>query len=192
MNGESSERPEPSPAVLIADTSVGPSGRPDVAFSIRPARAEDAELLVNLVRELAVYEKLEQHARATPDDFREHLFGPRPAAGAVVAETSGEPAGFALWYTTFSTFRGRPGLYLEDIFVRPQYRGRGIGKALLCEVAQRAVAIGAGKLEWSVLNWNTPAIGFYQALGAWPMDEWRVYRIDGERLQRLAAIAPDR
>lgn len=108
-------------------------------FSIRPARPEDAELLVNLVHELAVYEKLEQHARATPDDFRRHLFGPRPAAEAVVAEVDGQPVGFALWFSTFSTFRGQPGLYLEDVFVRPSCRGRGIGKALLAFVARRAV-----------------------------------------------------
>ena len=155
-------------------------------FSIRPARPEDAELLVNLVHELAVYEKLEQHARATPDDFRRHLFGPRPAAEAVVAEVDGQPVGFALWFTTFSTFRGQPGLYLEDIFVRPSCRGRGIGKALLAAVARRAVERGCGRLEWSVLDWNAPAIGFYRALGARPMDEWTVYRIDDEPLRRLA------
>jgi GNAT superfamily N-acetyltransferase len=188
MNDEASNMPVP--VTIAADTAVGQSRTADAGFSIRPARPGDAELLVNLVRELAVYEKLEQHARATPDDFRRHLFGPNPVAGAVVAEAGGEPAGFALWYTTFSTFRGRPGLYLEDIFVRPSYRGRGIGKALFSEVAKRAVELGAGKLEWSVLNWNAPAIGFYRALGAWPMDEWTVYRIDGELLQRLAANAP--
>ena len=155
-------------------------------FSIRPARPEDAELLVNLVQELAVYEKLEQHARATPDDFRRHLFGPRPAAEAVVAEVNGQPVGFALWFSTFSTFRGQPGLYLEDVFVRPSCRGRGIGKALLAFVARRAVERGCGRLEWSVLDWNAPAIGFYRALGARPMDEWTVYRIDEEPLRRLA------
>jgi GNAT superfamily N-acetyltransferase len=160
-------------------------------FAIRPARPADAELLVNLVRELAVYEKLEECARATPDDFRKHLFGPTPAAEAAVAEVGSEPAGFALWYSTFSTFRGQPGLYLEDIFVKPIYRGRGIGKALLAAVAKRAVERGCGRLEWSVLDWNSPAIGFYRALGARPMDEWTVYRIDDEPLQRLAALAQD-
>jgi len=160
-------------------------------FLIRPARPEDAELLVTFVRELAVYEKLEQHAAATPDAFRRHLFGPNPAAEAIVAEVGGEPAGFALWFATFSTFRGQPGLYLEDIFVRPRYRGCGIGKALLATVARRAVDRGCGRLEWSVLNWNTPAIGFYRGLGARPMDEWTVYRIDAEPLKQLAAIAAD-
>ena len=146
---------------------------------------------MNLVHELAVYEKLEQHARATPDDFRRHLFGPRPAAEAAVAEVDGEPVGFALWFSTFSTFRGQPGLYLEDIFVKPSYRGRGIGKGLLAAVARRAVERGCGRLEWSVLDWNAPAIGFYRALGARPMDEWTVYRIDEEPLRRLAEIAPE-
>jgi GNAT superfamily N-acetyltransferase len=160
-------------------------------FTVRPARREDAELLVNLVHELAVYEKLEQHARATADDFRRHLFGPRPAAESAVAEVGGEAVGFALWFSTFSTFRGQPGLYLEDIFVRPSHRGRGIGKGLLAAVARRAVERGCGRLEWSVLDWNDPAIGFYRALGARPMDEWTVFRIDDEPLRRLAAIAPE-
>jgi GNAT superfamily N-acetyltransferase len=191
MSDDASDAGAPVQAIFAVDTTLKMSVPPDAGFSIRPARPEDAELLVNLVRELAIYEKLEQHARATPDDFRQHLFGPRPVAGAAVAEAGGEPAGFALWYTTFSTFRGRPGLYLEDIFVRPNYRGRGIGKALLSAVANRAVDLGAGKLEWSVLNWNAPAIGFYQALGAWPMDEWTVFRVDGEMLKRLAAITPN-
>ena len=173
----------------LAPRTVEPSPAP--GFSIRPARAGDAELLVNLVRELAVYEKLEQHARATPDDFRRHLFGPRPAAEAAVGEVGGEPVGFALWFSTFSTFRGQPGLYLEDIFVKPSFRGRGIGKGLLAAVAKRAVKRGCGRLEWSVLDWNAPAIGFYRALGARPMDEWTVYRIDDESLHRLAAIAPE-
>ncbi|HZW31887.1 MAG TPA: GNAT family N-acetyltransferase [Isosphaeraceae bacterium] len=158
---------------------------------IRPACPDDAETLVNLVRELAVYEKLEQYARATPEDFRRHLFGPHPAAEAALAEVAGQPVGFALWFATFSTFRGRPGLYLEDLFVRPEFRGRGIGKALLALVARLAVERGCGRLEWSVLNWNEPAIGFYRSLGARPLDEWTVYRLDGESLRRLADRAPE-
>ena len=142
-----------------------------------------------MVRELAIYEKLEQHARATADDFRTHLFGPRPAAEAVIALVDGKAVGFALWFSTFSTFRGQPGLYLEDIFVKPECRGRGIGKALLAAVATAAVERGCGRLEWSVLNWNDPAIGFYRSLGARPMDEWTVYRIDEEALRRLAETA---
>jgi GNAT superfamily N-acetyltransferase len=147
-------------------------------------------VLVNLVRELAVYEKLEQYAHATPESFRRYLFGPRPAAEAALAEVAGMPVGFALWFSTFSTFRGRPCLYLEDLFVRAEYRGLGIGKALLAFVARVAVEQGCVRLEWSVLNWNAPAIGFYRSLGARAMDEWTVYRLDNEPLQRLAAQVP--
>ena len=156
------------------------------AYTIRMARPEDSGTIATLVRELAMYEKLEQYAKATAEDFHRHLFGARPAAEAVLAEVDGHAVGFALWFSTFSTFRGQPGLYLEDIFVKPECRGRGIGKALLAAVAARAVERGCGRLEWSVLDWNAPAIGFYRALGARPMDEWTVYRIDDEALGRLA------
>jgi GNAT superfamily N-acetyltransferase len=157
---------------------------------IRPVAPEDMEILANLVRELAVYEKLEDRAKATPEDFHRNLFGPRPAAEAVIAEVDREPIGFALWFTTFSTFRGQPGIYLEDLFVRPRYRGRGVGKALLAMLARLAIERGCGQLNWSVLNWNEPAIGFYCAIGARPMDEWTVYRLDDEPLRRLASCAP--
>ena len=183
MTKATEESPNASPRTIVETPSPG--------FSIRPARSDDAEVLVNLVYELAVYEKLEQHARATAEDFRKNLFGPRPAAEAAVAELEGEPVGFALWFSTFSTFRGQPGLYLEDIFVRPSSRGRGIGKALLAAVARQAVERGCGRLEWSVLDWNAPAIGFYQALGARPMNEWTVYRLDDEPLRRLAEIGTE-
>ena len=182
MNPASSERSE-SPPSSFAEL------RTASLFTIRPARPEDAEVLANLVRELAIYEKLEHLARAMPDDFRRHLFGPRPAAEAALAEVDGEPAGFALWFSNFSTFRGQPGLYLEDIFVRPEFRGRGIGKALLASLARLAVERGCGRLEWSVLDWNAPSIAFYRALGARPMDEWTVYRLDDEPLRRLAGLA---
>jgi GNAT superfamily N-acetyltransferase len=160
------------------------------AFAIRAACREDVELLVNLVHELAVYEKLERLAQASPDDFRRHLFGPAPAAEAAVAEVGSDPAGFALWFGTFSTFRGQPGLHLEDIFVKPEYRGRGIGKALLAAVARRAIERGCGFLGWTVLDWNAPAIGFYRSLGARPLDDWTSFRLDGEPLRRVAQIAP--
>ena len=146
---------------------------------------------MNLVRELAIYEKLEHLAQATSEDFRRHLFGSHPAAEAALAEVDGEPAGFALWFSNFSTFRGQPGLYLEDIFVRPEFRGRGIGKALLASLARLAVERDCGRLEWSVLDWNAPSIAFYRALGARPMDEWTVYRLDDEPLRRLAATAEE-
>lgn len=157
--------------------------------TIRPCVEGDAESLVNLVRELAVYERLEQFARATADDFRRHLFGPTPVAEAIVAEADGQAVGFALFFMTFSTFRGQPGIYLEDLFVQPDHRGRGVGKRLLAAVASRAVERGCGRLNWSVLDWNEPSIGFYLSLGARPLDDWTVFRLDDEALARLASLA---
>lgn len=154
--------------------------------AIRPARPEDTPTIASLIRELAVYEKLEGHARATEEDLRRHLFGDRPAAEVILAEVDGRPVGFALFFPTFSTFRGQPGLYVEDIFVREDQRGRGIGKALLATIARLAVDRGCGRVEWSVLNWNAPSIAFYQAQGAVPMDEWTVYRLDDAALLALA------
>ncbi|MCA1684471.1 MAG: GNAT family N-acetyltransferase [Planctomycetia bacterium] len=161
------------------------------SFTVRPCAAADSTALADLVRELADYEKLGHLARAGEGDFRAHLFGPRPAAEAVLAEVDGEAVGFALFFPTFSTFRGEPGLYLEDLFVRPAMRGIGIGKALIAAVARRAVDRGCGRLEWSVLDWNAPAVSFYRAVGAVPLDEWTVYRIDDEPLARLASLAPE-
>jgi GNAT superfamily N-acetyltransferase len=168
-----------------------PAGSPiAAAFTIRTARPEDAEAVANLVRALAVYEKLEDRMRATPDDFRRHLFGPRPAAEAALAEVAGAPVGYALWFPVFSTFRGQPGLYLEDLFVKPDFRGCGIGKALLASLARLALERGCGYLGWSVLVWNAPSIAFYRALGAYPLADWTAYRLDDEPLRRLAAMAP--
>lgn len=164
---------------------------PSPPFTIRPARRDDAETLANLIRELAVYEKLEAHAKATPDDLRRHLFGRKPVAEALIAEVGGRPVGFAIFFTTFSTFRGQPGLYLEDLFVEPEHRGRGIGTALLTTIAKLAVDRDYGRFEWSVLAWNAPAIAFYKTLGAWSMDEWTIYRVDGDAMARLAALAPE-
>lgn len=158
--------------------------------TIRPGRAADAEALANLIRALAVYERLEQFARLTPGALRDHLFGPHPAAETLVAEVAGKPVGYALYFTTFSTFRAQPGLYLEDVFVEPEYRGRGIGKALMAAVARVGVERGCGRLEWSVLDWNASAIGFYRALGAEALDQWTVYRVADGPLERLAATAP--
>ena len=159
-----------------------------MTFTIRPCRPDDAETLANLIRALAVYEKLEHEARATPDDLRRHLFGPRPAAEAILAEVEDRPAGFALFFPTFSTFRGQPGLYLEDLFVLPEHRGQGIGKALIAAVAAEAVARGGGRLEWAVLDWNAPAIAFYRALGAAPLGAWTTYRIADEALVKIAEL----
>jgi GNAT superfamily N-acetyltransferase len=157
---------------------------------IRACDSRDAETLVNLVRELAVYERLEAFVKATPDRFRTHLFGSRPVAEAILAEVAGDAIGFAVFFPTFSTFRGQPGLYLEDLFVRPDHRGKGIGRSLLATVARRAVECGCGQVNWIVLEWNKPAIGFYRAAGAEPIEEWLGYRIAGEPLVSLAASAP--
>ncbi len=159
-------------------------------YIIRPSRPGDAVTLVELVRELARFEDLEAYARATADDFRTHLFGPRPLAEAILAEVEGMAVGFAIYFMTFSTFRGRPGTYVEDLYVRSDHRGRGIGKALLSRVASTAAARGGCRLEWSVLKWNTPAIGFYEALGARPLDAWTVYRLDGAPFDRLVQLTP--
>jgi GNAT superfamily N-acetyltransferase len=156
---------------------------------IRPARPDDADTLVGLIHELAVYEKLEDQARATPESIRRHLFGPRPFAEALIAEVDGQPVGFALFFHNFSTFRGQPGLYLEDLFVRPEYRGAGIGKALLARLAALAVDRGCGRMEWAVLDWNEPAIAFYRSLGARGMNEWTTFRLGDEALARLAERA---
>jgi GNAT superfamily N-acetyltransferase len=161
----------------------------NAAFTVRAAAESDAPAIAELVRELAVYEKLDHLAVATAEDFRLHLFGPSRAAEAIVAEAGGQAVGFALFFTTFSTFRGRPGVYLEDIYVRPAYRGRGIGKALIASLAEKVAVRGGGRLEWAVLNWNTPSIEFYRSLGARPLDEWTTYRLDGEPLARLASLA---
>lgn len=148
-------------------------------------------MLVALIRELAAFEKLDDQARATPDALRTHLFGPKPRAEALVAEVEGKAVGFALYFHTFSTFRGQPGLYLEDVFVRETHRRLGIGKALLTSLARIARERGCGRLEWSVLDWNTPAIDFYRSLGARPMDEWTVFRLDDDPLSSLADEALD-
>jgi len=162
-----------------------------VSLTIRPAQPNDAETIVALIRELAEYERLLHEAKATTDDLRRHLFGPRPYAEALIAEWDRAPVGFALFFHTFSTFRGQPGIYLEDLFVQPANRGRGIGKGLLTALARIAVERGCGRLEWAVLDWNELSIRFYEALGARPMSEWTVYRVDDETLDRLAASAPE-
>ncbi|MGA4841126.1 GNAT family N-acetyltransferase [Streptomyces sp. G45] len=156
---------------------------------IRTANPADIPVIHSLIRELAAYEKAPHEARATEGQLREALFGPRPAAYAHIAEddATGEPVGFALWFLNFSTWRGVHGIYLEDLYVRPEARGGGHGKALLRELARICAERGYERLEWSVLNWNTPAIGFYESLGARPQDEWTVYRLTGDALAALGA-----
>ena len=156
-------------------------------FRIEPARPADAALIVALVRELAEYERLLQDVRITTDDVRRDLFGPRAFAEAVIARVGDEPVGFALWFHNYSTFAGRPGLYLEDLFVRPAFRGRGYGEALLRYLARVTVERGCARFEWSVLDWNEPALAFYRKLGAVPMDDWTVQRVSGDALLALAA-----
>jgi len=156
---------------------------------IRTATADDTPTIAALIRALADYEKLAHEVVLDEARLREHLFGPRPAAEVLLAEEAGQVVGFALFFTNYSTFLGRPGIYLEDLFVKPEQRGAGHGKALLVALAQLAVARGCGRLEWSVLNWNQPAIDFYRSLGAVPMNEWTVYRLTGEALRQAAAVS---
>ena len=153
---------------------------------IRAATPADIPAIRQLIVELAIYEKAPDAVKATLDDLASALFGERPVAECVLAELDGEPVGIALFFTNFSTWTGKPGLYLEDLFVMPSARGAGLGKALLVHLAGIAVARGYSRFEWSVLDWNTPAIGFYKALGAKLMDEWTVMRVDGDALLALA------
>ena len=157
------------------------------SFTLRAAEPRDLGAIAGLIRELAVFEHLEHLCSATPERLMPHLFGERPVAEARVAEVAGAVVGFALFFTNFSTFLARPGLYLEDLFVRPARRGRGVGRALLVQLAQLAVTRGYGRFEWSVLDWNAPAIGFYRSLGARPLDDWTIFRVSGAALDRLAA-----
>jgi GNAT superfamily N-acetyltransferase len=154
---------------------------------IRDAVPGDEGLILGFVRDLAAYEKLSHEVVATEKDVGAKLFGPNPRVFCSIAEVDGEPAGFALWFFNFSTFLGRHGIYLEDLFVRPVHRGAGVGKALFQHLARRAVAEGCGRFEWWVLDWNEPAVAFYKTLGAVPMAEWTVFRLTGEALERLAS-----
>ncbi|MGA5700974.1 GNAT family N-acetyltransferase [Peterkaempfera bronchialis] len=155
---------------------------------IRPATVDDVPSIHTMIRELAEYEKALHEAEATEAQLREALFGEHPTVFAHMAvdDTSGEPVGFALWFRNFSTWRGTHGVYLEDLYVRPHARGGGHGKALLRELARVCTERGYARLEWWVLDWNEPSIGFYTSLGAEPMDEWTVFRLTGEPLARLA------
>jgi diamine N-acetyltransferase len=156
-------------------------------LEIRPARPGEAGLVLALVRELADYERLAHEVDATEAMIEAALFGPNPRLFCDLAIRDGEPIGFALWFYNYSSFRGRHGLYLEDLFVRPAHRGRGIGKALLVRLARRCRDEGLARFEWAVLDWNAPSIAFYESLGARAMDEWTIFRLSGEALARLAA-----
>ena len=158
-----------------------------MTIAIRAAREGDAPLIFDLVRELAVYEKLGDTVDATPEAIAGALFGKEPRLFCDIAEWNGEAAGFAVWFLNFSTFRGRHGIYLEDLFVRPTFRGRGLGKALMAQLARRCVEQGLARFEWSVLDWNAPSIAFYKSIGADVMDDWKICRLSGPALQAFAA-----
>jgi len=171
----------------------------DTDLQIRPAKESDAPLVLEFIRKLAEYGDISNETTVTESDVRAALFGERPVAEAILAFAGREPAGFAVYSFTFSSFMGKPGIFVEDLFVEHQFRGRGVGKALLLTLARRGRERGCGRLEWSVLNWNEQAMEFYQELGAVPMDEWTTFRLTGEALDRLAsgegrptATAPER
>ena len=155
----------------------------------RSATEDDVPLVLSFIRELAEYERLSHEVVATEESLRENLFGERRYAEVLIAEQDGTPAGFALFFHNFSTFLGKPGIYLEDLYVRPEFRGAGIGKRLLGHLARLAKERDCGRLEWWVLDWNEPSIGFYKKLGAVPMDDWTVYRVSGTALEDLASGA---
>lgn len=163
---------------------------PAPVFELRVATVADVPEILRAIRGLAEYERLADECIATEALLRDSLFGAAPSAEVVLAETGGETAGFALWFRSYSTFLARPGIYLEDLFVYPAFRGRGLGRRLLAHLAQTAVERGYGRLEWSVLDWNVDAIRFYTALGASPMDQWTTFRLAGSALAELGRPAP--
>jgi GNAT superfamily N-acetyltransferase len=156
---------------------------------IVPATEPDVPLILELIRGLAEYENLSDRVTATEEQLRRTLFGARPAAEVLLANWDAECAGFALFFPNYSTFLAQPGIYLEDLYVKPHLRGKGIGEALLTELARLAVARNCGRVEWAVLDWNAPSIGFYKKLGAVPLDEWTTFRLSGEALTRLGGSA---
>ncbi len=158
-------------------------------ITIRAATAADVPLVLVFIRELAAYERLERSVVATETDLTAALFGPRPYAEVVFACLDGREAGFALFFHNFSTFLGKPGIYLEDLFVRPEARGRGLGKRLLARLAALALERDCARLDWAVLDWNEPSIGFYKGLGAVALDDWRTFRLTGAPLERLARLS---
>jgi len=155
-------------------------------FQIRPARVGDVPVILELIRDLATYERAPHEVTATEEQLVDVLFGERPAAEVLLVFEGKSPVGFALFFHNFSTWLGRPGLYLEDLFVKPEKRGKGYGRALLVELAKIAMERGCGRMEWAVLDWNEPAIKFYRSLGAKPMDEWTVFRLTRDGIERLA------
>lgn len=156
-------------------------------ITIRPAAPDDIPLILTFIRELAEYERLAHEVVARERDFHEALFGARPVVEAIIASVDEQPVGYALYFPNFSTFLGKPGLYLEDLYVRPSARGQGVGRSLFEHLARIVVDRGWGRFEWSVLDWNAPSIAFYRKMGAMPMDEWTVFRLSGKALEKLAS-----
>lgn len=156
-------------------------------FQLRSAQVDDSAAILGLIRELAIYEHLEDQVGATEDQLRQTLFGPHPYASVILAEIDGQAVGYALFFYNYSTFLGKPGVFLEDLFVKPEFRKRGIGKALLIELARIAKENGCGRFEWMVLDWNSPSIAFYEAMGARKVDGWSVMRVTGNPLSDLAS-----
>jgi GNAT superfamily N-acetyltransferase len=157
-----------------------------MSVTIRPAAEPDVPVILDLIRQLAIYERLEHEVVATEERVRKTLFGAKPSAEAILAEKEQECVGFALFFESYSTFLAQPGIYLEDLFVKPHMRGKGVGSALLQHLAAIAIERNCGRMEWGVLNWNEPSIQFYKNLGAIPMDEWTKYRLTGNAIERLA------
>ena len=164
---------------------------PPPAITLRPATVEDVPTILACIQGLAEYERLSHECEATEELLRESLFGAAPAAEVTLALVGDQPAGFALWFRSYSTFLARPGIYLEDLFVFPEFRGRGVGKLLLTTLARTAVERGYGRLEWAVLDWNVDAIGFYESLGARPNSEWTTYRLTGDALGSAAQFCDE-
>ncbi|HAB16690.1 MAG TPA: GNAT family N-acetyltransferase [Verrucomicrobiota bacterium] len=169
----------------MSDASRKPGLAP--GFSIRPAVAGDVPVIFRFIQALAEYERLAHEVTATEATLQATLFGAQPSAEVLLAEFDGAPVGFALFFSNYSTFLAKPGLYLEDLFVLPEFRGRGFGKALLVAGARLAAERGCGRYEWAVLDWNTPSIQFYESLGARPMSDWTIMRVSGDSLEKLAS-----
>src|SRR5437764_2158876 len=167
------------------------STRIQAGIHIRPATRDDVPLILQFIHDLAEYERAPEAAVARPEDLLRYGFGAEPKFRVVIAEWNGQPAGFALFFNNFSTWQGRPGLFLEDLFVRPEFRGKGIGKALLVHLAKTAVKENCGRFQWQVLDWNTPALDFYKSLGAEVMKEWLTMRVENDALKRMAEIGDE-